>query len=152
MGTNDEVLMAGFIYVVPGRFDTNGPVELYGGLYAKEVTTNDDVVVHFDRAIGKAGQSCEEEPPDDTNDDTPDAGQTPDAGENQEPGPDPVCASGGDTCTDTADCCTPLTCHEGSCSLLTCQPAFAECSDDEDCCSSTCATAGGSGEGVCMVN
>jgi hypothetical protein len=80
---------------------------VYGALFARNVTSSGLLFVHYDRAVLRADEDCNSEPPQScTSCDDCGARSTCMAG---------TCAS----CTSDADCCFPLVCQTGSCEPLT---------------------------------
>ncbi|RDV37203.1 hypothetical protein DV096_14560 [Bradymonadaceae bacterium TMQ3] len=146
--SNNQIDVGGYIYAVPGGIETNNDIEIFGGLHGSRFGANNQVSIHYDRGVGRVGQSC----PDPDTDPDPDPGDDvgPDPDVDPDPDPDPVCGSTDDGCASDSDCCSPLRCEEGVCALLSCQPAYLPCSRPSDCCSGMC-TASGSQEGVCIV-
>jgi hypothetical protein len=156
--SNNPITVGGYVYAVPGGITTNNEAEVYGGLYAQELRSNNEVKIHYDRAVATVGRTCPDpgRDPDPMPEPDPDAGvgdtsPGPDSGPGPDPQPEPRCQSTGGTCSNDADCCAPLACNGGTCSLLSCQPAYGPCSSNAECCSQLCAQSG-SGQGMCIVN
>lgn len=163
--SNNEIQVGGYIYAVPGGFESNNEIEIYGGLYAQDFDSNNEVGIHYDRGVTRVGRSCPDDDPGDPTGGDPDAGPGPDGGAPDTGAPDggttdagnggdpdPVCRSTDSACTADSDCCSPLLCNNGVCSLLTCQPTFDTCTQNSECCSNLCAISGGSTSGFCIVN
>lgn len=53
---------------------------------------------------------------------------------------EPQCRDQGGSCSADGDCCAPLVCDDGTCSVVECKTLGAECSSDSDCCSGVCAS------------
>lgn len=162
-----DVLIGGFIYAYPGRIHVTQDVEVFGGIFANELSVTAKLTIHYDRRILYAGDTCREPDPDpdpipDPDLDagygpdvepTPDTGPGPgpDAGPGPNPEPDPVCVQIDGACGADADCCAPLVCDQGRCSATRCRGANESCVYNSDCCSNLCGEAGG-GTRACIVN
>jgi len=102
---SNAVLIGAYVYGAEGPMRTSSQMEIFGGLFSKDLIASNKLTVHYDRAILGVGRDCEE-PPGGTCDSCADCG-------NQ------ACIDGscGD-CTSSADCCSPLVCVEGQCVSL----------------------------------
>lgn len=135
--TNNAVTIGGYLYVVPGSIDTNNEVEIFGGLYSNEIVTNNDWRIHYDRRITTVGRECDD--PDDPND----------PNDPNDPPPTTSCSTVDDTCTTDGECCSPLTCVDGTCQLLDCVPPFGECTSSDQCCGATPCSS--TTNGICVL-
>jgi hypothetical protein len=165
LGANDkmvitqDVRIGGFVYAYPGELHVTQNVDVYGGLFANQMTITSRLTIHYDRQILRAGETCRDPDPDPMPDPDPDPGQDagmpdtnpgPDAG----PGPDPgdQCVALDGRCSVDGDCCAPLVCDQGKCSTTRCKGTNDSCVYDSDCCSGICARISGSTQGLCIVN
>jgi hypothetical protein len=150
-----DVLIGGFVYAYPGRIHVTQDVEVFGGIFANELSVTAKLTIHYDRRILYAGDTCRDpdpRPDPDPNQDAgwPDANPGPDTGPGPDPGPDPVCVQIDGACSLDGDCCPPLVCDQGRCSATRCRGANEPCVYNSDCCSNLCAEVGASK--FCIVN
>ncbi len=148
---NNPVTVGGYLYVVPGDIRTNNGLEVFGGVYANEITANNPWRIHYDRRVATVGDDCEDPIPDPDPDPDLDAGVV-DAGGDAGPGPDPgtLCARQNDACATGDDCCAPLSCIAGVCQQFDCSESFQACTTSADCCSGL--PCSGGADGICIVN
>ncbi|MBI5532129.1 MAG: hypothetical protein HY898_05420 [Deltaproteobacteria bacterium] len=97
--------VGGYIYAAYSPVVINSPFEIYGGLYSGSYANiGAETSIHYDRAVLDAGYECP--PPPQT------CGSCADCG-NQ------ACISGlCGACTSSSQCCPPLICVNGTCSML----------------------------------
>lgn len=106
----------GNLYAPRALVEFGASAELYGALFARQVTFGANARVHFDTAIRSEGEDCDEEEMDGGVRDGgpgPDAGPVPDAGV-RDGGPP---RDGGPECTEDIDCPAPELCVEGNCEI-----------------------------------
>jgi hypothetical protein len=145
---NNPVTVGGYLYVVPGDIRSNNELEVFGGIYANEITANNPWRIHYDRRVATVGDGCDD-PRDPDPDPDADAGMG-DAGGDAGPGPGPTCGLQNDACGASGDCCAPLSCVGGTCQQLDCSEAFQSCATSADCCSGL--PCSGGADGICIVN
>jgi hypothetical protein len=96
------------------RFSASGTSELYGGVFMNDFDASGDSIIHYDRAILRAGAGCGSKP-------TPtptDAGvpPTPTTCNSCQDCGNQACINGAcGACRTSADCCAPLVCFNGHC-------------------------------------
>jgi hypothetical protein len=170
MTFGNDALLGGFFYVDPGRLKAKNKMELFGGMYARRIRAKNDVRVHYDRAVLKAGQQCPTPRPGSGNSGgdvgvdggtsgvdggLSDAG-TVDTGGVSDTGTTDTSGGGGSTCSDEgrtcsvdSDCCAPLVCDNGECAVTSCTPLDYKCASDSECCSERCEPTG-NGYSLCI--
>lgn len=145
MDVGSDTRFGAFAYAVPGGIVADDKLTVFGAVYTQLVDAGGDTVVHYDRAILDAGESCKQPDPVDP-DPEGDAGMdatTDDGGQMDAGDSDDTCRDSGDSCVDDADCCAPLVCGvDGTCDVKACRAIGESCDEDSDCCSGTCATSG----------
>jgi hypothetical protein len=103
----DDTVLNGFVYAADGRVSASHPVTLHGGLFVGEFSSLGDTRLHYDRAILSAGDSCGPPDIDECTDTCTDCGSS------------EACVGGScGECSDDGDCCAPMVCHEGSCTIV----------------------------------
>lgn len=123
--TIQRMELAGYIYAVPGGLDFGHRMRVFGGMYTQDFDTAHRTNIHFDRRVLTVGQDCPEDDDDDDDDN----------GDDDDDTPGDLCVPEGGSCDSTADCCTPLECHEGICQIAgECSEIGEPCVDIEDCC------------------
>jgi hypothetical protein len=103
----------GLFYSAEGAFWTSSDLEMYGAVFAGDYHSTSNTKIHYDRAATKLGDECPVTPPSGSSD----GGSTGPAGcgscrdcGNQ------ACVGGKcGSCTDSAQCCSPLRCVLGTC-------------------------------------
>jgi hypothetical protein len=110
--------IAANFYVPNGPVVVTGGLTMYGSIFAKNFNADSSVVIHFDRAILRAGDDCPGTPVRPLSDGgtpPPDAG--PPAGCNTclDCGNQACVAGHCGACTTSSQCCAPLTCWMGQC-------------------------------------
>lgn len=151
LSINNRLHAGANMYVVPGGIDNNNRTEVFGSLYVQEFSSNVEASFHYDRRVTTVGEECPDPDPDpDPNPDAGvdagdagDIGTEPDAGDDGGGGED-LCHTEGEECAETSECCSPLECSDGECSLLDCKPLNDSCADGAECCSGNC------GGGICI--
>jgi hypothetical protein len=102
---SNNTQIGAFIYAAYGLVETLNELNVFGGLYAGDFISTDDVWIHYDREVLVAGEDCSEpgDPGGATCDSCLDCG-------NQ------ACVDGEcGACTDSSACCAPLECVNGEC-------------------------------------
>lgn len=139
---NNRLRAAANVYAVPGGVTNENRTEIFGALYTQQFSSQTEAQFHYDRRVATVGEDCRDEPdPDPDPDPDADAGY-PDADDEPDAGDDPPdeCSTQDQGCSADGDCCSPLTCEDGVCSLLSCQPLLDDCTDHIECCSGTCSS------------
>jgi hypothetical protein len=104
----------GNLYYGAGRLTLSSGTTAFGAIYAGSVDGTADLTIHYDRQVVQQGLTC------------PPTGGSTDAGSSSAGGPCTTCkdcnnqACNGGTCgpcKTNADCCAPLTCINGTCTL-----------------------------------
>ncbi|MFW5877410.1 MAG: DUF7305 domain-containing protein, partial [Myxococcota bacterium] len=107
---DDEATFMGNLYAPNAEVRVvSAPLEVFGSVFAGRFDATADVAIHYDRGILRAGESCEDDPGDDSCDGCGDCRSS------------EACVGGTcGPCTSDADCCEPLVCDEetGECRAL----------------------------------
>jgi hypothetical protein len=103
----DDTVLNGFVYAPEGELASSHPVTVHGGLFVGEFSSLGDTRIHYDRAILSAGDACAPPDADECTDTCTDCGSR------------QACVEGScGECTGDGDCCAPMRCHEGSCTIF----------------------------------
>ena len=152
--TNNPVTLAGYLYAVPGSVTANNEVEVYGGLYSNGITTNNAWNIHYDRRITTIGDSCRGSgggsggSNNGTNNGSNNGTNNGSNGGSNNGSSTDICTTQGDACSTSSECCSPLSCEGGVCSLLDCVPSNGACSSNSDCCRGLCSS---TTDGICII-
>ena len=99
---SNTAAIAANLYAPTSALQVSGALEVYGSLFSENIQASDRVTVHYDRAVLGAAADCDQ---------PPSCQSCLDCG-NQ------ACRNGAcSPCTTTADCCAPLECIAGVCSV-----------------------------------
>ncbi|MBA2540353.1 MAG: hypothetical protein H0V17_12005 [Deltaproteobacteria bacterium] len=96
----------GLFYAGFGVVKLSAEMEMFGAVFAKDISSSAAIKVHFDRAAVDLAEECNEVPPSTCNTCKECNGQ--------------ACGALGfcTTCEDDFDCCAPLRCNQGTCELI----------------------------------
>jgi hypothetical protein len=111
----DLVTLAGNFYDAAAHLDWSAGVDAYGAVYAGDFSGSSAVRIHYDLAVINSGMGC---PPGGSSTSPPPDGSTPTGCNSCTDCNNQACVNGMcGACTSSAQCCAPLQCINGTCTI-----------------------------------